>query len=154
MKLAENAIMHSRSKHIHLRYHAIRDFIEHHEVKPVYIPTSQMLADSLTKAANGEILQYLSTTARSIVYGLRRARSLCKTLLPSQRSIDSYPYIFPKCCSYTTEVIYIFLPNGSDHHYSVTGTEVHLITITSGTEACEILRHICSIAKGHTALGR
>ncbi|KAF7174279.1 hypothetical protein CNMCM6106_008468 [Aspergillus hiratsukae] len=59
MKLSENPVLHSRSKHIHLRYHAIRDFVDHQEIKPTYIPTKRMVADGLTKASNNEKLGYL-----------------------------------------------------------------------------------------------
>jgi hypothetical protein len=56
MKLSDNPVLHSRSKHILIRYHAIRDFVNHREIKPTYIPTTDMLADSLTKASSSEIL--------------------------------------------------------------------------------------------------
>ena len=59
IKLSENPIMHSRSKHIHLRYHAIRDFVDHQEIKPTYISTKNMMADVLTKAANPDMLHSL-----------------------------------------------------------------------------------------------
>lgn len=56
MKLSENPVLDSRSKHILIRYHAIRDFVNHREIKPIYIPTTDMLADSLTKQFSSEIL--------------------------------------------------------------------------------------------------
>ncbi|KAL3712502.1 hypothetical protein TMatcc_001201 [Talaromyces marneffei ATCC 18224] len=58
LKLAGNPVMHSRSKHIMIRYHVIRDFIERDEIKPIHIPGDQMLADSLTKAVNPKILKW------------------------------------------------------------------------------------------------
>jgi hypothetical protein len=48
--LASNPVNHLRSKHIRVRYHAIRDFIEHGDIKIFYVPTSEMVADGLTKA--------------------------------------------------------------------------------------------------------
>jgi hypothetical protein len=56
MKLSENPVMHSRSKHIMLRFHAIRDFIERQDIKPFHTPGDRMLADSLTKAVQPEVL--------------------------------------------------------------------------------------------------
>jgi transposase InsO family protein len=55
--LASNPVNHLRSKHIRIRYHAIRDFIEHGDIKAIYIPTEQMTADGLTKAVKPEVLK-------------------------------------------------------------------------------------------------
>ncbi|CAG7733176.1 unnamed protein product, partial [Allacma fusca] len=41
--------MHSRTKHIDIRYHYIRDQVENDQVKIEYVPTTQQLADGLTK---------------------------------------------------------------------------------------------------------
>ena len=47
--LSANPIFHSRTKHIHVRYHAIREYIENGEIRVIFIPTDRMLADGLTK---------------------------------------------------------------------------------------------------------
>jgi hypothetical protein len=39
-----------RTRHINVRYHFIRDFIESGTITPHYTPTSDMLADGFTKA--------------------------------------------------------------------------------------------------------
>ena len=52
--LSSNPVNHLRSKHIRIRYHAIRDFIEHGDIKPIYVPTSEMVADGLTKAMKAD----------------------------------------------------------------------------------------------------
>jgi hypothetical protein len=39
-----------RTRHINVRYHFIRDFIESGIITPHYTPTSDMLADGFTKA--------------------------------------------------------------------------------------------------------
>src|SRR5262249_17029316 len=39
----------SKGKHIEVQYHYIRDIVEKGEIKVTYIPTSDMLADPLTK---------------------------------------------------------------------------------------------------------
>lgn len=59
LALAANPVNHLRSKHIRVRYHAIRDFIEHGDIKPFYIPTAEMVADGLTKATKKEGLKQM-----------------------------------------------------------------------------------------------
>ena len=48
--LAKSAAYHSRTKHIDIRYHFIRDTIERQVVSLTYCPTEDMVADILTKA--------------------------------------------------------------------------------------------------------
>lgn len=52
--LANNAASSSRSKHIDLRYHFIRDVIKEGKIEVGYVPTERMPADILTKALNKE----------------------------------------------------------------------------------------------------
>jgi hypothetical protein len=46
----KNPIFHDRSKHIHARYHFIRQSVEDGEVHPEYICSEEQLTDILTKA--------------------------------------------------------------------------------------------------------
>jgi len=64
LALASNPVNHFRSKHINVRYHAIRDFIEQGEIKAVYVPTDQMVADGLTKAARPDLMKRLVKALR------------------------------------------------------------------------------------------
>jgi hypothetical protein len=64
LALASNPVNHLRSKHIRIRYHAIRDYIEHGDITTIYIPTSEMLADGLTKAIKSEGLNRMAKTLR------------------------------------------------------------------------------------------
>ena len=47
--LSANPVFHSRTKHIQVRYHAIREYIENGEIRVQFLPTDRMLADGLTK---------------------------------------------------------------------------------------------------------
>ena len=46
--LAKNPILHERSKHIELKYHFIRDYVET-KIELEFVPTEHHLADMLTK---------------------------------------------------------------------------------------------------------
>jgi hypothetical protein len=59
MGLAKNPIDHKRTKHIHLRYHFIRDHILKEDIVLVYIPTAENIADLFTKATSFAIFQTL-----------------------------------------------------------------------------------------------
>ena len=50
IKLAQNPITHSRSKHIDIRHHFVTDLVEREVIQLQYIPTDQNIADILTKA--------------------------------------------------------------------------------------------------------
>ena len=52
-KLAKNPIFHSRSKHIDVRHHFVRDIIENRLLEIEYVPTDQMAADVLRKGLSG-----------------------------------------------------------------------------------------------------
>jgi hypothetical protein len=50
IKLAQNPIHTNRTKHIHVRYHATRDYVKKKLVKIQYCPTEEMIADIMTKS--------------------------------------------------------------------------------------------------------
>eukprot|EP00253_Pinus_taeda_P014462 PITA_14462 len=50
IKLTENPVFHDMSKHIRIKYHFIRDYVQKGAVKLEYIPTNEQVADILTKA--------------------------------------------------------------------------------------------------------
>jgi hypothetical protein len=49
IRLVKNPEMHSRTKHIGVRFHYIRDQVANGQIKVEYISTTQQLADCLTK---------------------------------------------------------------------------------------------------------
>lgn len=59
IKLSGKPGNHSKTKHIQVRYHAIRDAIGSGEIRIEYKPTRDMIADSLTKAVGKEPIERL-----------------------------------------------------------------------------------------------
>jgi hypothetical protein len=51
IKLAENPVQHQRSKHIDIRYMRIQEEIKNGNIKVLYVPTGDNIADLLTKSA-------------------------------------------------------------------------------------------------------
>jgi hypothetical protein len=50
IKLSENPVFHDRSKHIEIRYHFIRDWVQRGTVQLQYISTDDQVANIFTKA--------------------------------------------------------------------------------------------------------
>ena len=57
--ITQNPVMHSRTKHIDVRYHFIRDHIEKGNVELHFIPTENQLADIFTKPLDDRTLKRL-----------------------------------------------------------------------------------------------
>ena len=49
IKIAYNPVQHTRTKHIEICHHFIRDHINHGDIELGYIPTKKQLADIFTK---------------------------------------------------------------------------------------------------------
>ena len=49
LALVKNPHMHERSKHIDISYHFVRDLAEKRRLQITYIPTTEMVADGMTK---------------------------------------------------------------------------------------------------------
>ncbi|GKC17561.1 hypothetical protein Tco_1014343 [Tanacetum coccineum] len=56
--IAENPVQHGRTKHINVKYHAIREAEKNREVKLKYCTSETQLADMLTKSITGKKLNY------------------------------------------------------------------------------------------------
>ena len=50
IQLFENPVFHDRSKHIEIRYHFIRDYVQRGAITLYYIYTDEQVADILTKS--------------------------------------------------------------------------------------------------------
>jgi hypothetical protein len=49
ISVAENPVLHSRTKHIEVRYHFLRDNVEIGNIDLIHVLTEKQLADILTK---------------------------------------------------------------------------------------------------------
>ena len=49
IKIAYNPVQHSRTKHIEIRHHFIRDHVARGDIELAYVPTKDKLADICTK---------------------------------------------------------------------------------------------------------
>ena len=48
-EISKNSVLHSRTKHIDVRHHFLRDHVERQDVSLVFIDTKSQLADIFTK---------------------------------------------------------------------------------------------------------
>jgi hypothetical protein len=61
--LSRDGMYHSRSKHIDIRFHFIRDVVSQNIASVMYCPTNEMTADMLTKALTCPKLQCFASSA-------------------------------------------------------------------------------------------
>lgn len=61
--LAKNPQLHNRSKHIDICYHFVRDLVEKGRLQIAYVPTTEMIADGMTKPLQHIALQEIQRTA-------------------------------------------------------------------------------------------
>ena len=59
ISLSKNPVMHRSSKHIEIRYHFVRERVQDGSLKLVYIPSSENIADVLTKSTRKHTFTYL-----------------------------------------------------------------------------------------------
>jgi len=59
INISKNPVHHSRTKHINIRHHFIRDLVESREVALMFIPTENQFADILTKPLDGSRFESL-----------------------------------------------------------------------------------------------
>jgi hypothetical protein len=49
ISVAKNLVLYSRTKHMEVRYHFLRDNVEKGNIDLIHVPTEKQLADFLTK---------------------------------------------------------------------------------------------------------
>ena len=54
INLSVNHVHHSRTKHIKIRYHFLRDYVQKYLIQLHFVPTSEQIADILTKPLGTE----------------------------------------------------------------------------------------------------
>ena len=59
IKIAYNPVQHSRTKHIEIRHHFIRDHVARGDIELSYVPTKDQLADIFTKPLDEARFTYL-----------------------------------------------------------------------------------------------
>ncbi|WP_208092525.1 Ty1/Copia family ribonuclease HI, partial [Escherichia coli] len=57
--IANNPVLHSRTKHIDIRYHFIRDHVMNGDVELYFIPTDSQIADIFTKPLDEKRFNFL-----------------------------------------------------------------------------------------------
>lgn len=61
INITKNPVNHPGTKHIDVRYFAVRDWIQEGKLDVQYLKTSDMLADAFTKPLNGMRIRELAT---------------------------------------------------------------------------------------------
>jgi len=59
IKLSKNPVLHGRSKHIHVRYHFLRELVKEGTIRLDYCTTTDQVADIMTKAVKREVFEEL-----------------------------------------------------------------------------------------------
>ncbi|GJZ57374.1 hypothetical protein Tco_0612868 [Tanacetum coccineum] len=92
-----NSVQHSRTKHINVRYHFIKELVERGIIELHFVKTGYQLADMFTKALPKERFQYLvrrivtngNPSSVNIKQHCGRFRRRCYNLIPAES--DSLP---------------------------------------------------------------
>ena len=66
--ITENPVQHSRTKHINIRYHFIREHVMNGTVELHFVPTDKQLADIFTKPLDEATFSRLVSELRMLNY--------------------------------------------------------------------------------------
>jgi len=59
ISISKNPVMHSKTKHIPIKYHFLREQVSEQNIKAEYVPSKEQVVDILTKPLHGETFEYL-----------------------------------------------------------------------------------------------
>ena len=59
ISLSKNPVMHSRTKHIPIKYHFLHEQVAEHNIRLEYVNTKEQIADIFTKPLPREAFEYL-----------------------------------------------------------------------------------------------
>jgi hypothetical protein len=59
ISVAKNPVLHTKTKHLEVRYHFMRDNVEKGNIDLIHVPTEKQLADILTKPLDQTTFAYL-----------------------------------------------------------------------------------------------
>ena len=59
INISKNHVMHTKTKHIAIKYHYLRELIQDKEVRMEYVNTKEKIVDIFTKALPKDAHQYL-----------------------------------------------------------------------------------------------
>ena len=62
INISKNLVMHSKTKHIAIKYHFFRELVQDKEIKLEYVHTKEQIADIFTKALPKDAFLYLRGT--------------------------------------------------------------------------------------------
>ena len=60
ISISKNTVMHSKTKHIPIKYHFLREQVAEKNVRVEYVGTKEQVADIFTKPLRREAFEYLS----------------------------------------------------------------------------------------------
>ena len=59
INISKNLVMHTKTKHIAIKYHYVRELVQDKEVKMEYVHTKEKIANIFTKALPKDAHEYL-----------------------------------------------------------------------------------------------
>ena len=59
INISKNPVMHSKTKHIAIKYHFVRELVQDKEIRLEYVHTKEQIADIFTKPLRKDAFLYL-----------------------------------------------------------------------------------------------
>ena len=59
INISKNLVMHSKTKHIVIKYHFVRELVQDKEIRLEYVHTKEQIADIFTKPLHKDAFLYL-----------------------------------------------------------------------------------------------